>query len=47
VERVAAQELIPHPKKKEKKHVKIANHVSLQPHGLDYSGLYLSTFKES
>jgi hypothetical protein len=46
VVRVAAQELIPHQKKR-KKHVKLANHVSLQPHSLDESGLYLSTFKES
>ncbi len=47
VERVAAQELIPHQKKRKEKHVKLANHVSLQPHSLDESGLYLSTFKES
>jgi hypothetical protein len=35
------------PPKEKKKHVKLANHVSLQPHSLDESGLYLSTFKES
>jgi hypothetical protein len=37
----------PPKEKKRKKHVKLANHVSLQPHSLDESGFYLSTFKES